>query len=88
MGDKRRLAPRGTKLVRPFRAREPRTRKAPVALNVREILSRAVERGIARGFVRAESAAKKPTRDTISEHVFRETMVELGEVLVFDGSTE
>lgn len=52
-----------------------------IRINAHEVLSRCVERGIARGFARAEKAERKPTRDTIAEHVFRETMEELGEVL-------
>lgn len=74
--------------VRKTRAAKPRKlpRVYAVRLNAYEIVSRCVETGIERGFNRAQKHDAKPARDTICEHIFRETMNELCEVLAFEAS--
>jgi len=76
-------APRRTVAVRAAVKSPAVKAHASLKLNGYEILSRAVETGIDRGFRRAEKYEEKPSQETFKEHIFRETMNEICEVVLF-----
>lgn len=63
-------------------------RRQTVRVNLYAIVCRAVEEGVAYGIQRAYKYADRPTREAVEEHVEREVLNALCEVLDFGSDDE
>lgn len=59
--------------------------KAVVRINAYEIISRAIDDGIAYGYRRAFKYTDKPTEDQMTAEIRNAVMNELSDVLIYEG---
>lgn len=59
-----------------------------VKINTYEVIARAVEDGIGWGLTRAFKHTETPDRETLEDHLHREILNAICEVVIFDDSRE